>query len=212
MKIKKFKNLLKMAGAVLCSLLLLTMAGCGGGENSSASSSQPSAPSSSAPSHAAAPSTSPESSPVPEAASSQPSSEALGEFESLFAQNPIDQEYQELLMSASSVNAINKACQTAIGRWETAISLSYAQALDLLSGEERDAVKSQQEEWENSLEGKKEEIQAKAGDSENGSVSASQKIVELYRDRAKALCETVYNLTGELPELNKAMESQAPMG
>ena len=53
-----------------------------------------------------------------------------------------------------------------------------------------------------------EELRAQTGDNPDGAVTVARQIVELYRQRAKALCQTAYEATGEMP----SFQSEDPVG
>ena len=77
-----------------------------------------------------------------------------------------------------------------------------------LSGEELTALEEEQSQWESSLDGQVEGLRAQTGDSPDGAVTVARQIVELYRQRAKALCQTAYEATGEMP----SFQSEDPVG
>ena len=193
-----------LACAALCAGLVLSMAACENTENSSLVSSEaPSAPSSSAP-----------ASSMPESSESAPSSDGpvssespstgAEDFEAAFSQNPIDQKFDDDYSVASSFTMMRKACDTAAKSWKNMIDTSYREALETVSGEERTKLQEEQDQWADELDGKIEQLRADAGDSDEGVLESSRQIVQLYRERAMALCKAVYEATGELPAFETA--------
>ena len=182
---------------VLCAALLLGAAGCS--QTGEESSSQISTPSSSAveseptPNPTPSPTPSPSPSPTPE-----PESSALsGEFEEAFADNPIDQKLEEDLAAASSTGLVLQAYNQAASLWQQLIQTAYEQAGEVLSTDSYALVQQEQGDWEAGLDPELQNIRAQHGEDE---MSAAKDIVNYYKDRAKALCQAVYDATGQLPE------------
>lgn len=195
----------RAAAALLCLGLLAGAVGC----------QEKEAPVSSAPQATAAPTPEPTPAPTPEPTptptaepTATPAPTPAGDFEALFQENPIDSLFEESMSLATSFTTMEQACDTAAQRWQQVIDRAYQQAQGALSGEELTALEEEQSQWEGSLDGQVEELRAQTGDSPDGAVTVARQIVELYRQRAKALCQTAYEATGEMP----SFQSEDPVG
>ena len=141
--------------------------------------------------------------PTPEPESSAAPAEG---FEAEFAANPIDQRLEEDLMMASSSSLVLQAYDTAAGFWQDVIDTAYAQAEEALSTDEYAVVQQEQGDWEAALEPAVQEIRAQHGEDEMAAASA---VVDFYKERAKSLCQSIYNATGALPQFpNTSGEAQ----
>ena len=151
--------------------------------------------------------TTPEVIPTPAPTPEPESSAAPAEgFEAEFAANPIDQRLEEDLMMASSSSLVLQAYDTAAGFWQDVIDTAYAQAEEALSTDEYAVVQQEQGDWEAALEPAVQEIRAQHGEDEMAAASA---VVDFYKERAKSLCQSIYNATGALPQFpNTSGEAQ----
>ena len=77
------------------------------------------------------------------------------------------------------------------------ISTAYEQAQATLKGQDLETVTQDQQAWESGLDASLEEI--RSANSED-TLAAAEKIVELYRQRAKEVCQALYTVTGQLPD------------
>ena len=195
----------RAAAALLCLGLLAGAAGCQ--EKETPVSSAPQATAAPTPEPTPAPTPEPTPTPTPEPTAT-PAPTPAGDFEALFQENPIDSLFEESMSLATSFTTMEQACDTAAQRWQQVIDRAYQQAQGALSGEELTALEEEQSQWEGSLDGQVEELRAQTGDSPDGAVTVARQIVELYRQRAKALCQTAYEATGEMP----SFQSEDPVG
>lgn len=109
-------------------------------------------------------------------------------------------------MMASSSSLVLQAYDTAAGFWQDVIDTAYAQAEEALSTDEYAVVQQEQGDWEAALEPAVQEIRAQHGEDEMAAASA---VVDFYKERAKSLCQSIYNATGALPQFpNTSGEAQ----
>lgn len=109
-------------------------------------------------------------------------------------------------MMASSSSLVLQAYDTAAGFWQDVIDTAYAQAGEALSTDEYAVVQQEQGDWEAALEPAVQEIRAQHGEDEMAAASA---VVDFYKERAKSLCQSIYNATGALPQFpNTSGEAQ----
>lgn len=186
----------RLAAAALAGALALGLTACG--EEKTVSSSAASAPVSSAA----------EATPTPEPESSLP----VGDFDTEFEENPIDQQYQESLSLATSYTIMQQACDEAAANWKRMIDVAYDTAQRALSGEDLEQVQAEQEQWESELDGKVDALRALSGDSPDSAISTAQEIVGLYRQRARELCQACYQVTGQMPDFEAALSQGEPVG
>ena len=67
-------------------------------------------------------------------------------------------------------------------------------------------VQQERGDWEAALEPAVQEIRAQHGEDEMAAASA---VVDFYKERAKSLCQSIYNATGALPQFpNTSGEAQ----
>ena len=194
----------RAAAALLCLGLLAGAAGCQEKETPVSSAPQATATPTPEPTPPPTPEPTPTPTPEPTATPATPA----GGFEALFQENPIDSLFEESMSLATSFTTMEQACDTAAQRWQQVIDRAYQQAQGALSGEELTALEEEQSQWESSLDSQVEELRAQTGDSPDGAVTVARQIVELYRQRAKALCQTAYEATGEMP----SFQSEDPVG
>ena len=186
----------RMLALALCAALLVGASACS--QTEADSSSQVSTPSvsvvESEPSPTPEPTPAPTATPAPTPEPESSAAPAEG-FEAEFAANPIDQRLEEDLMMASSSSLVLQAYDTA-----------YAQAGEALSTDEYAVVQQEQGDWEAALEPAVQEIRAQHGEDEMAAASA---VVDFYKERAKSLCQSIYNATGALPQFpNTSGEAQ----
>lgn len=154
------------------------------------------------------PTAAPTPSPTPEAT---PEAGPAGEFDQLFQDNAIDETLNEELELADSSKAILRAYSDAGKFWKRMIQITYKNCQNLLSGDQLDSLQSQEEEWEAGLEEKKAGIAAEYGDDINDQIELSSKIVDLYREQGKVVCQAYYQATGEMPDFSVIL-TEEPLG
>lgn len=197
----------RMLALALCAALLAGASACS--QTEADSSSQVSTPSvsvvESEPSPTPEPTPAPTATPAPTPEPESSAAPAEG-FEAEFAANPIDQRLEEDLMMASSSSLVLQAYDTAAGFWQDVIDTAYAQAEEALSTDEYAVVQQEQGDWEAALEPAVQEIRSQHGEDEMAAASA---VVDFYKERAKSLCQSIYNATGALPQFpNTSGEAQ----
>ena len=160
------------------------------------------------------PSATPEATPQP---TSSPTPEATlehspaGEFEQLFQENAIDKMLKDEIDLADSSKAILRAYGDAEKHWRRMINITYKDCQEILSGDQLDSLQAQQETWEAELEDKKTEIAAEYGDDINEQLELSEKIVSIYREQGKVMCQAYYQAVGEMPDFEVVL-SDEPLG
>lgn len=202
--------------ALLLSLLLILLVCLGGCQsdndvNSSRVSSQESSQASSE-----ASSSQPESqeSQASEPVSSEISTPDNSEgFEALFSQNPIDLKFDSDMAIASTENRMIQACDAAAKSWQDMIDTSYRAALEAADGEKQAVLQAEQVQWADNLDAEIAKLQEATDDTQAGALETAQQIVQIYRDRVKELCKSVFDDTGSLPEFPVASEDDGtPQG
>ena len=194
----------RIQALVLCAVLGLSLTACTQETSESqtqvSTSSQNLVESQASPSPTPTPTPSPTPTPAPTATpapTQEPvSSQPAGDFDALFAENPIYDRLEEDLLDASSTTRIQQAYDNAIRLWQQLIDTAYSDSQQVCPAEEAAQIQQEQEEWESSLDG---EIETIRQDYSAEPLSAYPGILELYRQRAEDLCRAVYNATGELP-------------
>ena len=101
------------------------------------------------------------------------------------------------MLAASSSGLVLQAYNQAASLWQQLIQTAYEQAGEVLSTDSYALVQQEQGDWEAGLDPELQNIRAQHGEDE---MSAAKDIVNYYKDRAKALCQAVYDATGQLPE------------
>lgn len=191
---KRFAYL--FAASLLSGALVLGSAGCSQLEAAPEDSSSLAQPSSQV-AQEATPSPSPTASPTPSPSPTPESSQVADQdFETAFADNPIDQKLQDDLDLATSTSKIQQAYNDAAKRWNTLITTAYEQAQTTLKGQDLETVTQDQQTWESGLDASLEEI--RSANSEDA-LTASEKVVDFYRQRAKEICQAIYTVTGQMP-------------
>lgn len=197
MKIAKRSACLLLAGA-----LCLGLAACGREEGAS-SQLDGSSLAEVTPTPTPTPTPEPESSSFAPAPDLIPPASSSGEedaFEALFSQNAIDKAYDADYAQATSFSLMLQACDTAARRWKDMADTAYAAALEVCGDDRAAELREEQEKWRAISENRIARIRDEAEDTNEGTLSAAREIVLLYRDRAKALCQEVYQATGALPD------------
>ena len=194
----------RIQALVLCAVLGLSLTACTQETSESqtqvSTSSQNLVESQASPSPTPTPTPSPTPTPAPTATpapTQEPvSSQPAGDFDALFAENPIYDRLEEDLLDASSTTRIQQAYDNAIRLWQQLIDTAYSDSQQVCPAEEAAQIQQEQEAWESSLDG---EIETIRQDYSAEPLSAYPVILELYRQRAEDLCRAVYNAIGELP-------------
>lgn len=190
------KPLFRMMCLALCAGLLLTVGACA--QTQGESSSQVSTPSVSVVENEPTPTPTPTPSPTPTVEPTQePTPSPAGDFEAAFEENPIDAALEEDLMYATSSSLISRAYDNATSRWLKLIDTACASGEATLPKDALTQFQEEQAAWEASLDS---EIQAIRDENSEDSLAAAQAVMNYYRDHAKALCQTVYEATGNMPE------------
>lgn len=192
---KGFQRFLALA---LCAGLLLSAGACSQVEKES--SSQDSTPSVSVVESEPTPTPTPTPTPAPSAEATptpQVTVAPSGDFEEEFEANPIDAKLEDDLVYATSNGLIQKAYNKALSRWQTVIQTAYSDGESALAGETLIAFQEEQKTWEKNLDG---EIQKIQDENSEDPLNAAKLTVDYYRDRAKTLCQTVYEATGKMPQ------------
>lgn len=115
-------------------------------------------------------------------------------FDEYFAQNPIDKDYDSL--SQETFDNIGMVSLEAdfLNVWKKEAEQAYVKLLDLLPDEEESALEKEQQEWRIDIEKQQEALSTTDSD-EGGSMrnlSINVQIKDLYKERAKALYERIY--------------------
>lgn len=192
---KTAKRLFTVLGALA---LVLSLAAC----------EKESGPESTALPESSAVSTAPTPQPEPESSWFIPADDLIPDgveegtegFEGLFSQNPIDKKYDADYARAMSFSPMLQACDEATASWEKMMDTAFQAALDTLSGQERDSLQEDQDIWERNAAQQTETAESEAGSDNTAILTAAKEKVLLYRERAKELCQIVYEASGAMPE------------
>lgn len=193
------KLLKKLLCAGLCLALTAGLAACEKEEEPSSSSS--SQPESSAVSPAP-------SEPEPESSRFVPAPDLIPNsgveeddpFELVFSQNPIDKKYDADYSVASSFSLMHRACDDAADAWKRMVKTAFQSALEVTAESDREALRAEQNDWEEELSDRLRAIREDAGDGNEGILTAARETVLVYRDRVKALCRIKFEGDGSLPD------------
>lgn len=202
------KPLFRTICLALCAGLLLTAGACA--QTQEESSSQVSTPSVSVVENEPTPTPTPTPTPSPTPTvepTQEPTPAPAGDFEAAFEENPIDAALEEDMMYATSNSLILRAYDNAASRWLKVIDTAYADGEAALTGDALTQFQEEQASWKGSLDS---DIQAIRDENSQDGLASAEAVMNHYRDRAKALCQTVYQATGSLPEFPSA--SQEPLG
>lgn len=192
------KPMFRLMCLTLCAGLLLTAGACAQTQEGSSSQSSTSSASvvESQPTPTPAPTPTPSPSPTAEP-TQEPTPSPAGDFEAAFADNPIDAALEEDMMYATSTSLIQRAYDSAAGRWQKLIDTAYQDGEQALTGDQLAQLQEEQSAWKGSLD---VDVQAIREENSEDALTAAQNVMEHYRDRAKELCQTVYEATGNMPE------------
>lgn len=126
-------------------------------------------------------------------------------FVAAFTSNQIDFDYMDAMNKAGSVADMVKAANDAASAWETQINFSFTQLIDSLGEEDKEKEELEQSAWSNELSIAIDEIKAGVTDDagSSGSLDVAYKVMLLYRNRAVAIFEKLYEITGTV-ELHQA--------
>lgn len=126
------------------------------------------------------------------------SSEPGSAFDALFEENPIDKSLQDALVEAATNQQLIEAYDSRLTLWKRTLDQQMT-ALSAIGGEVFETAKAEQEQWEAEAAQKIEENENEtAAQGTNGIVIRAHFQYDLYRARARELCEIVYARTGEL--------------
>ena len=190
------KPMVRLMCLTLCAGLLLTAGACA--QTQEESSSQSFTSSASVVESQPTPAPTPTPSPSPTAEPTQePTPSPAGDFEAAFADNPIDAALEEDMMYATSTSLIQRAYDSAAGRWQKLIDTACATGEATLPQDALTQFLEEQAAWEASLDS---DIQAIRDENSEDGLASAEAVMNHYRDRAKALCQTVYEATGNMPE------------
>jgi hypothetical protein len=192
------KPLFRMMCLALCAGLLLTAGACA--QTQEESSSQISTPSVSVVENEPTPTPTPTPTPSPTPTvepTQEPTPAPAGDFEAAFEENPIDAALEEDMMYATSTSLISRAYDNAANRWLKVIDTACATGEATLPKDVLTQFLEEQAAWEASLDS---DIQAIRDENSEDGLASAEAVMNHYRDRAKALCQTVYEATGNMPE------------
>ena len=192
------KPMFRLMCLTLCAGLLLTAGACAQTQEGSSSQSSTSSASVVESQPTPTPAPTPTPSPTPTAEPTQePTPSPAGDFEAAFADNPIDAALEEDMMYATSTSLIQRAYDSAAGRWQKLIDTACATGEATLPKDVLTQFLEEQAAWEASLDS---DIQAIRDENSEDGLASAEAVMNHYRDRAKALCQTVYQATGNMPE------------
>ncbi len=131
------------------------------------------------------------------------------EFVDEYEENVIDETYLDGLDDASDLLTMRMLADDAADAWNIAIDNIMYKLVEVLSEDEAETIQIEQSAWENDIPLQIEEIQAEYADQgSTGSFTASQEVMEIYRNRAIELAVKYYELTEEVvlpPDISEAV-------
>lgn len=186
-------------------LLCLALPACQTAEQppaSSAPSSQAQAPAQSVPEE------------ISSAASSWPgpASSLPPDFDEIWAGNPIEEALQEDLDLVNNFDDIVLAYVKATERWARLIPIAFEDCLSVLSPEDQEAFRADQETWKAELDEKLQYLTDNLDKMIEGKESAARRACELYEERAYSLCKRKFCADGVMPSFEEAMKEPEAAG
>ena len=116
-------------------------------------------------------------------------------FVQLFAENPLDAAYAKEAEDAASTGQMLSVMNRYIEFWKKEVDGAYQQLMDKTSGEGKDSIRTQQEEWVNGTEETLRSIEEDAqGDGTARQLEISGQILSYYRARAASLYSQLYQI------------------
>lgn len=133
---------------------------------------------------------------IEESTHTQPSYTDNSDFNTLFSKNPLDASYQQAMADATEASMNNIALQY-ISYWQTEVENAYNTLLTLTDSP--DTLTSEQKAWSMETETQKQEIYDNVigGEGTLAILSVHTEVMSLYKNRAAALYEKIYTLSGE---------------
>lgn len=117
------------------------------------------------------------------------------DFVQLFAENPLDAAYAKEAEDAASTGQMLSVMNRYIEFWKKEVDGAYQQLMDKTSGEGKDSIRTQQEEWVNGTEETLRSIEEDAqGDGTARQLEISGQILSYYRARAASLYSQLYQI------------------
>ena len=116
-------------------------------------------------------------------------------FVQLFAENPLDAAYAKEAEDAASTGQMLSVMNRYIEFWKKEVDGAYQQLMDKTSGEGRDSIRTQQEEWVNGTGETLRSIEeGSQGDGTAHQLEISGQILSYYRARAASLYSQLYQI------------------
>lgn len=134
------------------------------------------------------------------------------QFQKAFAGNAIDSQFELEYSTSTSLTLMSQACNHAAERWKLMIDIVYQEVLELAGEDDRNSIKSAQEEWAAGVGGRLQEIRDAAQEASGGALEAARSTMLLYRERAVQLCELQYSLNGTLPDFTAELPEEGAKG
>lgn len=116
-------------------------------------------------------------------------------FVQLFAENPLDAAYAKEAEDAASTGQMLSVMNRYIEFWKKEVDGAYQQLMDKTSGEGRDSIRTQQQEWVNGTGETLRSIEeGSQGDGTARQLEISGQILSYYRSRAASLYSQLYQI------------------
>lgn len=117
------------------------------------------------------------------------------DFVQLFAENPLDASYSQEAENAASTGQMLSVMNRYIEFWKTEVDGAYQQLMNKTSGEGKESIRTQQEEWLNGTEETLRSIEEDAqGDGTARQLEICGQILSYYRARAASLYSQLYQI------------------
>lgn len=139
-----------------------------------------------------------EASSAPSDASSESSetSEAEGSFEAYFAENPLDEAYDQQMQMVVANTEMISAADTYAGLWDDEVTHGYDLLIQHAEGDEKTALEAEKNNWNASkTEKATNEARKISGDGSMVRVERAMRVKDFYREKAKEVYARVYQIT-----------------
>lgn len=133
-------------------------------------------------------------------------------FEEIWKNNPIRTSLDEELDMAPSFSAIQQAYLTNMAYWQKLIEIAFNDCLTVLPESEQEQLKAEQAQWEQEMAEKSQTIFDDYPATDEGVMSATEVLANLFEEHARTLCEIKYNADGVMPSFEDAMKEFEPAG
>lgn len=141
-----------------------------------------------------------------------PASSLPPDFDEIWAENPIEETLQEDLDLVNNFDDIVLAYVKATERWARLIPIAFEDCLSVLSPEDQEAFRADQEKWKAELDEKLQYLTDNLDKMIEGKEAAARRACGLYEERAYSLCKRKFCADGAMPSFEEAMKEPEAAG